>query len=100
MAKKRQKLGFGDAVRIGAFHEVGSFAGRTGIIYGFSVPSLSGVGPVIGAHDRQAPLEDFAWSVFFEDTNEQEWFAPHLVELVERARVPDPFLGDAADADP
>jgi hypothetical protein len=54
------------------------FAGRTGSVYGESVPSVSGVGPVIG--DRG---EDLALSVFFEDTEEQEWFAPHLVEFVD-----------------
>jgi hypothetical protein len=27
--------------------------------------------------------EDFALSVFFDETEEQEWFAPHLVEFVD-----------------
>jgi hypothetical protein len=53
-------------------------AGRSGQIYGESVPSSSGIGPVIG--DRG---EDFALSVFFDDTKEQEWFAPHLVEFLD-----------------
>ena len=58
------------------------FAGRTGHIYGESVPSSTGVGPVIG--DRG---EDFAYSVFFDETEEQEWFAPHLVEFVDHGGV-------------
>ena len=56
----------------------GGFAGRSGHVFGESIPSSSGVGPVIG--DRG---EDIALSVFFDDTEEQEWFAPHLVELLD-----------------
>lgn len=54
------------------------FAGRTGHVFGESMPSSSGVGPVIG--DRG---EDLAPSVFFDDTKEQEWLAPHLVEFLD-----------------
>jgi hypothetical protein len=71
---------FGDRVRIAESPETEArgFAGRTGHVYGQSVPSASGAGPVIG--DRG---EDFALSVFFEETQEEEWFAPHLVQLVD-----------------
>jgi hypothetical protein len=71
---------FGDRVRIvssDATSERG-FGGRSGIVYGESMPSSSGVGPIIG--DRG---EDFALWVVFADTNEQEWFAPHLVEFLD-----------------
>jgi hypothetical protein len=47
-------------------------------VLGESIPSSSGVGPVIG--DRG---ENLALSVFFDDTEEQEWFAPHLVEFID-----------------
>jgi hypothetical protein len=72
--------GFGDTVRIAGAPETTSrgFAGRTGSVFGESVPSSSGVGPVIG--DRG---DDFALSVLFADTDEQEWFAPHLIEFVD-----------------
>ncbi|HSC92353.1 MAG TPA: hypothetical protein VLB86_11920 [Gaiellaceae bacterium] len=73
--------GFGDRVRIcdtEEMHEHG-FAGRVGKVFGESVPSSSGAGPIIG--DRG---EDFALSVFFDDTDEHVWFAPHLVEFVDR----------------
>jgi hypothetical protein len=72
--------GFGDRVRIAPSDETSErgFAGRSGIVYGESIPSSSGAGPVIG--DRG---EDFALSVFFEDTDEEEWFAPHLVEVLD-----------------
>jgi hypothetical protein len=70
---------FGDRVRIRDTKETQErgFAGRVGEVFGESVPSSSGVGPVIA--DRG---DDFALSVFFDDTGEQEWFAPHLVEYV------------------
>ena len=75
---------FGDRVRIAASRETEArgFAGRTGHVYGESVPSSSGVGPVIG--DRG---DDFAYSVFFDETEEQEWFAPRLVEFVDHGGV-------------
>lgn len=68
--------GFGDRVRIATAPEtaVHGFEGRVGEVWGESVPSTSGVGPVIG--DRG---EDRALSVFFEDTEEVAWFAPHLL---------------------
>ena len=71
---------FGDRVRIAPSDETTErgFAGRSGHVYGESMPSSSGVGPVIG--DRG---EDVALSVYFEDTEEQEWFAPHLVEFLD-----------------
>jgi hypothetical protein len=71
---------FGDTVRIlsmPATVEAG-FAGRTGSVFGESIPSSSGVGPVIGEDGS-----DYALSVYFEDTDEQEWFAPNVVEFVD-----------------
>jgi hypothetical protein len=61
--------------------DAGKFAGREGVVYGWSIPSSSRVAPVIGA--RKGRDEDFAYSVYFEDTDEQEWFAPHLVKVIE-----------------
>jgi hypothetical protein len=60
--------------------EAGQFAGREGLVYGVSIPSSSGVEPVIGA--RKGHERDLAYSVFFEDTGDQEWFAPHLVRPI------------------
>jgi hypothetical protein len=69
---------FGDLIRIArAETEESGFAGRVGQVFGESIPSRSRVGPVIG--DKG---DDYAYSVFFEDTDEQVWFAPHLVEFV------------------
>jgi hypothetical protein len=73
-------------------YEAGKFAGREGETYGWSVPSSSGVAPVIGA--RKGRDEDFAISVYFEDTGDQEWFAPHLVKVIEPG-----VLGVILDAD-
>ena len=60
------------------------FAGREGHVYGESIPSRSGVGPIIGDQG-----EDYAYSVFFENIDEQHWFAPHLVEFVSFAPASD-----------
>jgi hypothetical protein len=67
-------------VRIAELPEAGEHAGRVGQVFGWSVPSSSGVGPVIGGHVGGSDRKDFAYSVFFQDTNEQLWFAPHLLE--------------------
>ena len=74
---------FGEPVRIAAYPEAGIFADRRGVCYGFPKPSQSKVGPVIGADHPDARGDDFALSVYFEDTGEQEWFAPHLVDRVD-----------------
>jgi hypothetical protein len=74
------EAGFGDHVRIvdSEATRAAGFAGRVGHVYGETVPSASGEGPVIG--DRG---EDFALSVFFDDTNEQVWFAPNEVAFID-----------------
>jgi hypothetical protein len=73
-----QEPGFGDRVRIAHDPATGErgFAGREGEIHGESIPSVSGVA-VIGDGG-----EDRAFSVYFDDSGEQAWFAVHLVELV------------------
>jgi len=80
---------FGDRVRIAARPETEAtgFAGRVGEVWGESVPSVSDVGPVIG--DRGA---DLALSVFFEDSEDVAWFAPHLVQCVDRGGSRSPIL--------
>ena len=67
-------------VRIAELPEAGEHAGRVGQIFGWSVPSSSGVGPVIGGHVGGSEKRDVAYSVFFEESRKQLWFAPHLVE--------------------
>jgi hypothetical protein len=52
-------------------------AGLTGVVYGWTVPSTTGVS-VIGAG-----AEDFAFSVSLPDLNECFWFSPELVEFVD-----------------
>lgn len=70
---------FGERVRIRSAPETDALgvAGREGIVYGQSIPSMSGVGPVVG--DRG---DDYALNVSFEDGSEGQWYAPHLVELI------------------
>lgn len=74
---------FADRVRIAKAPEAAAhgFAGRVGEVWAESVPSASGVGPVLG--DRG---EDRALFVFFEDTEEAAWFAPHLLAPAGRVR--------------
>ena len=72
------EAGFGDRVRIRDSPDTASYAGRVGEVFGESIPSSSGVAPVIG--DRG---DDFAISVHFDETGEQEWFAPHVVEFLD-----------------
>jgi hypothetical protein len=69
-----QKFSEGDRVAIADRPEVHRFAGRVGVIYGWTKPSKSKVHPVHG-HSS----DDFAWSVYFHDTGEQEWFRHYLL---------------------
>lgn len=49
-------------------------AGKIGVSYGFTTPSVTGVIPI-------GELQiDFAESIFFEDTRQQLWFAKQLIE--------------------
>ena len=72
--------GFGDRVRVRDAIETRDrgLVNRLGVVYGFSTPSKTGVGPVLG--DRG---EDCALSISFEETGEQMWMAPHLVDFVD-----------------
>jgi len=67
-------------VRIADLPEAGEFAGRVGQLFGRSVPSSSGVRPVLGARVGGSERVDLAYAVIFEDVDGERWFAPHLVE--------------------
>ena len=70
---------FGDQVRIkltGETEQLG-LAGREGVVFGFTTPSITGV-EVIGS-----PRDDYALNVNFDDTNENFWFSDDLVEFVD-----------------
>jgi hypothetical protein len=70
---------FGDHVRIKTTEETErlGLAGREGIVFGWTTPSLTGV-DVVGS-----PTEDFAFNVNFEDPTRDVWFAAELVELLD-----------------
>jgi hypothetical protein len=74
------EFGFLDTVKIMPAPETTScgLAGRTGTVLGESVPSLSGVEPVIG--DLGA---GHAFAVSFDGDGAAQWFAPHLLEFVD-----------------
>jgi hypothetical protein len=67
-------------VRIAQLPEADHYAGRVGQVFGWSKPSNTGELEVIGGHVGGSARRDLAYSVFFEETGEQVWFAPHLVE--------------------
>jgi hypothetical protein len=70
-----------DNVRVVATPETESrgFAGRTASCHGFTMPSITSHGlDAIGSTDA-----DLVFNLYFEDTEEDAWFAPDLVEFVD-----------------
>ena len=69
-----------DTVRVREAPETvnAGLAGRTGVVYGESMPAASGVGPVLGTLHA-----GWAINVQFEDRGEAVWIAPDLLELVD-----------------
>jgi hypothetical protein len=76
----------GDWVRVADLPEAGEYAGRLGQVFGWSVPSSSGVGPVIGDTFGGSGREDFAYAIIFDGIDGERWFAPHLVEPADPPR--------------
>jgi hypothetical protein len=72
-------IGFGDTVRIRPTVEMEELglAGRTGLVYGSTTPSVTGV-KFIGCS-----LNDRALSVHVEGRDDPLWLAPDLVEFVD-----------------
>ena len=70
---------FGDRVRIASSAETDELgiAGLEGHVHGESIPSSSGVGPVIGGL-----ADDYALGVSIDRDRESLWLAPHLVEFL------------------
>ena len=56
------------------------YAGLVGNVYGLTMPSYSRVSAIVGTAD-----DDYAVNVFFEERDEDVWFAPNLVEFVDHA---------------
>jgi len=73
------RITFGDKVRIRSSNvtEALGIAGQTGIVYGSTTPTITGV-RVIGN-----PPEDYAISVTLDGRNDQLWFAEDLLEFVD-----------------
>jgi hypothetical protein len=70
-------------VRIADLPEAGADAGRLGQVFGRSIPSSSGVGPVIGSRFGGSASQDLAYAVVFEGVDGARSFAPHLVEAAD-----------------
>lgn len=81
---------FGDRVRIRATPETVSLgvAECIGIVYGQSIPSASGVGPVVGDHG-----EDYALNIDFQDGSDGLRYAPGLVDFVDFAAGTELMVG-------
>jgi hypothetical protein len=76
---KNLPAGSGDRVKVRRSPETESagFADRNGIVHGITTVSVSGV-EVVGT-----PREDTALNVFFEEENDNAWFAPELIEFID-----------------
>jgi hypothetical protein len=73
------RITLADKVRIRSSNatEALGIAGQTGIVYGSTTPSVTGV-RVVGN-----PIEDYAISVTLDGRNDQLWFADDLLEFVD-----------------
>jgi hypothetical protein len=69
---------FADRVRILASEETErlGLAGREGQVYGWTTPSMTGVSVIGSAADDQAV------NVYFDELEEDFWFAETLIEMV------------------
>ena len=74
-------------IRVTAETEESGHAGRAGTFYGFTTPSVTGV-TVIGK-----TLVEIAYNVGFEG-NDDAWFAPDLVEVVDHAPGSEMTIGE------
>lgn len=72
-------ISFGDTVRIRATAETErlGWAGRTGMVYGWTTPSVTSVQVIGGIAKRRA------LAVKLEGQNDSLWFDPDLVEFVD-----------------
>lgn len=75
-----RQIGFGDNVRVreAPATVAAGVAGLAGQVYGETTPSVMDV-EVIGE-----TANDYAINVYFEERDESLWFAPDLLELVDR----------------
>jgi hypothetical protein len=72
---------FGDNVRVLPSPETDSLkiSGLTGVVYGETTPSITGV-TVIGK-----TADDYAFNVNFGDALPSQWLAPQLLEFIDHA---------------
>jgi hypothetical protein len=84
-----EKFTFSDTVRIRTVPstQAAGVAGRVGNVAGFTKPSHTGV-EVIGEVKN-----DLAFSVIFENSHAQLWFAPELLEFANHAPGVDSQIG-------
>ncbi len=83
-------ISFGDNVRIKASQETEALelSGKIGQVFGETTPSVTGV-EVIGN-----TTDDYAINVSIEEINQQFWFAPHLLELIDHGEGTEVVIGN------
>ena len=80
--KTDREIEFGDIVRIvdTELTQKLDLAGKTGDVFGLTIPESSGVEDIIG----EVQPHGMAINVFFDDLDEGIWFADYLVELLRK----------------
>ncbi len=84
------RIAFGDNVKVLSSPETDEkgLSGKTGQVYGETTPSVTSV-DVIG--DSQ---EDYAINVSIEELDEEYWFSPDLLELIDHAEGTEIIVGN------
>ena len=81
---------FGDNVRILTSEETMTLglAGKEGQVFGETTPSVTGIESI------GEPTNDYALNVYFEETDEAYWFAPHLLEFKDHGEGTEMTVGN------
>ncbi|MBV6420411.1 MAG: hypothetical protein DAHOPDDO_01653 [Ignavibacteriaceae bacterium] len=85
-------ISFGDTVRIktNPLTKSLSLAGKTGVVYGQTAPSVTNV-EVIGELK-----EDYAVNVHFDDLHKSFWFIEDLIEFVDHGAGTEAIIGNTS----
>ena len=84
------QLSFGDNAMILSSKETDDLglSGKKGQVYGETTPSVTGV-EVIGKMEK-----DYAINLFVEEMEQDFWFAPQLLELIDHAEGTEIIIGN------
>ena len=84
-------IDFGDRVRIRSTPETVSagIAGKSGVVYGWTTPSLGYAEGIIGS-----PVDDRACNVQIDDSQDSFWLAEDLLEFLDHGSGMTAVIGD------